>query len=137
MPPRRPNSTSSIPKAVATVPTERTKPLSEHARRFLANIPVVASAFIAVFLIVLWSADKFEPPQIEPPTHGPPFILPDKLQRHGARFPTKGQGEKIKRALSHIKIPSARAAPDSILGFMRKYRYNLGTEDLLYFGANE
>ncbi|KAG8853712.1 hypothetical protein FRB91_004476 [Serendipita sp. 411] len=165
---RREVSTSSVHKIVV-VPTSNSKPLSERARRFLANIPVVASVFIAVFLIVVWTADRFEQPiTTEPPPHGPPFILPDKiarllgpyspwypvqyyitppstcnitqahfLQRHGARFPTKGQGEKIKRALSHIKIPSAKAALKSDLGFMRKYKYDLGTEDLIYFGANE
>lgn len=148
------------------IPFMSNKPLSARTRKFLANIPVVASIFFAVLVIVEWSTERFDrPPPSGPPVHG--FILPDKvakllgpyspwypvefyvrpppacnitqvniLHRHGARYPTKGQTERIQRALSRINPPSKKNA-HSVLGFTRTYKYQLKTDELLWFGATE
>ncbi|KAI0684185.1 phytase [Cytidiella melzeri] len=57
------------------------------------------------------------------------------IQRHGARFPTAGASERILTALN--KIQSVTAFTSSRLDFLKTYKYNLGTDDLVQYGANE
>jgi len=55
------------------------------------------------------------------------------LQRHGARFPTFGASLKIGDALS--KIQSVKEYTDSRLDFLKTFTYDLGSNDLVPFGA--
>lgn len=60
-----------------SIPGPLTRPLSTTARRFLANIPIILSIFLAVFFVVHWSELLFdEPIPTGPPWRGPPFLLP-------------------------------------------------------------
>ncbi|TFK24698.1 phytase [Coprinopsis marcescibilis] len=55
------------------------------------------------------------------------------IQRHGARFPTSGSDSRIRGALE--KLQSANAYLDPRLSFLKDYRYQLGLDDLVPFGA--
>ncbi|EIN11007.1 acid phosphatase [Punctularia strigosozonata HHB-11173 SS5] len=55
------------------------------------------------------------------------------IQRHGARFPTSGPGQQIQSAIS--KLQSVSDFKDPRLNFLRDYVYDLGTNDLVPFGA--
>lgn len=55
------------------------------------------------------------------------------LQRHGARFPTSGASAGILSALG--KIQSVANYTDPRLNFLQSFTYNLGTNDLVPFGA--
>ncbi|KAH8087171.1 phytase [Cristinia sonorae] len=55
------------------------------------------------------------------------------LQRHGARFPTSGAAARIKSALD--KLLAVREFTDHRLDFLRTFQYDLGTDDLVPFGA--
>ncbi|EMD40276.1 hypothetical protein CERSUDRAFT_79948 [Gelatoporia subvermispora B] len=55
------------------------------------------------------------------------------LQRHGARYPTSGAGAQIEAALA--KLRTAKAYTDPRLAFLRNFTYDLGTNDLVAFGA--
>ncbi len=56
-----------------------------------------------------------------------------QLQRHGARFPTSGASAGILSALG--KIQSVANYTDPRLNFLQSFTYNLGTNDLVPFGA--
>ena len=58
-----------------------------------------------------------------------------KLQRHGARFPTTSASKAIVVALD--KIQAVPEYKDSRLDFIKTYEYNLGSEDLVQFGADQ
>ncbi|KIK66706.1 hypothetical protein GYMLUDRAFT_238943 [Collybiopsis luxurians FD-317 M1] len=55
------------------------------------------------------------------------------LQRHGARYPTAGPGAIIAAAVS--KLQGVTTYRDSNLDFIRSFVYDLGTNDLVLFGA--
>jgi len=55
------------------------------------------------------------------------------LQRHGARFPTSGAAAGIESVISKLK--AARAFADPRLHFLANFTYDLGTDDLVSFGA--
>ncbi|EJD51340.1 phytase [Auricularia subglabra TFB-10046 SS5] len=57
------------------------------------------------------------------------------LQRHGARFPTHGATSRIQAALA--KMQSVPTWNDSKLDFIPSFVYNLGTDNLLPFGAKQ
>ncbi|RDX55363.1 phytase [Lentinus brumalis] len=57
------------------------------------------------------------------------------IQRHGARFPTSGAAARIKAALS--KLRAATDLTDPLLEFVQKYKYDLGQDDLVPFGATQ
>ncbi|KAF5321068.1 hypothetical protein D9619_000136 [Psilocybe cf. subviscida] len=54
------------------------------------------------------------------------------LQRHGARYPTSGATTRFKAVVA--KLASA-ASFDPELAFLAKYKYTLGKDDLIPFGA--
>ena len=56
-----------------------------------------------------------------------------QLQRHGARFPTSGAGKRIQTALD--KLLAVREFKDHRMDFLRTFSYDLGTDDLVPFGA--
>ncbi|KIK65846.1 hypothetical protein GYMLUDRAFT_158434 [Collybiopsis luxurians FD-317 M1] len=56
-----------------------------------------------------------------------------QLQRHGARYPTAGPGAIIAAAVS--KLQGVTAYQDSNLDFIHNFVYDLGTNDLVLFGA--
>lgn len=56
-----------------------------------------------------------------------------QLQRHGARFPTSGSGTRIQSAVN--KLIAVRRFNDPRLDFLRTFTYDLGTSDLVPFGA--
>ena len=58
-----------------------------------------------------------------------------QLQRHGARFPTSAIGTIAKAGLA--KIQNATAFTDSRLSFVKSSVYDLGTNDLIKFGATQ
>ncbi|KAF8226950.1 acid phosphatase [Tricholoma matsutake] len=58
-----------------------------------------------------------------------------QLQRHGARFPTSGASVGIRNAVS--KLLTAANYTDPRVVFLRTYRYELGEDDLVAFGAHE
>lgn len=70
---------------------------------------------------------------------GPPrhckVIQANILQRHGARFPTSGASVGIRNAVS--KLLTAANYTDPRVVFLRTYRYELGEDDLVAFGAHE
>ncbi|KAF8575066.1 phosphoglycerate mutase-like protein [Ramaria rubella] len=55
------------------------------------------------------------------------------LQRHGARFPTSGATARIVSAVS--KFQNATAFNEPFLEFLTTYKYDLGHDDLIGFGA--
>ncbi len=70
----------------------------------------------------------------------PPHVLRSEtdrgqIQRHGARFPTSGAAARIKAALS--KLRAATDLTDPLLEFVQKYKYDLGQDDLVPFGATQ
>jgi hypothetical protein len=58
-----------------------------------------------------------------------------QLQRHGARYPTSGASVGIKLAVS--KLQSVTNFTDPQIAFMNTYKYELGEDDLVAFGAQE
>lgn len=58
-----------------------------------------------------------------------------QLQRHGARFPTSGASIRIESAVS--KLLAATNYTDPRMEFLRTYKYELGADDLVPFGAQE
>ncbi|TCD68638.1 hypothetical protein EIP91_010293 [Steccherinum ochraceum] len=73
---------------------------------------------------------------IEPYQEAPEGCTIDQvniLQRHGARFPTSGAGQRIQDALA--KLLAVRQFKDPRLDFLRTFTYDLGTNDLVPFGA--
>ena len=58
-----------------------------------------------------------------------------QLQRHGARYPTTGITEEIKKALK--KLQAAKSYNDRRLHFLKKYTYELGVSDLVRYGAGQ
>lgn len=57
------------------------------------------------------------------------------LQRHGARYPTSGATKAILKALE--KLQAATTYHDPNLHFLKNYTYDLGTNDLVKFGADQ
>lgn len=55
------------------------------------------------------------------------------MQRHGARFPTSGATAGIVAALA--KLQSVQEFKDPALDFLKNFTYDLGTNDLVPFGA--
>ncbi|KAF5357554.1 hypothetical protein D9757_012363 [Collybiopsis confluens] len=55
------------------------------------------------------------------------------LQRHGARYPTAGPAASIASAVS--KLQSVASFQDQSLDFIHDFTFNLGTNDLVLFGA--
>ncbi|KZT29534.1 phosphoglycerate mutase-like protein [Neolentinus lepideus HHB14362 ss-1] len=68
-----------------------------------------------------------------PPPEGCVVTQANILQRHGARFPTSGAAKRIVSAL--VKLQSARTYTDPSLDFLKTFNYDLGTDDLVAFGA--
>ena len=56
-----------------------------------------------------------------------------QIQRHGARFPTSGAGSRINAAIA--KLQSAQTYNDPKLDFLKTFVYDLGSNDLIRFGA--
>ena len=56
-----------------------------------------------------------------------------KLQRHGARYPTKSSGEAIQESVEQIQQATSFNNPN--LTFIKDYKYTLGTDNLVPFGA--
>ena len=57
-----------------------------------------------------------------------------QLQRHGARYPTKGAQADMLTVLNQLK--SAKTYLNPLL-FLKSYEFDLGTDDLVYFGAQQ
>ncbi|QRV88869.1 histidine phosphatase family containing protein [Ceratobasidium sp. AG-Ba] len=57
------------------------------------------------------------------------------LQRHGARYPTKGSGAEIITALTKTK--AARNISDPALKFASTFNYSYTAEQLVWFGRNQ
>jgi len=57
------------------------------------------------------------------------------LERHGARYPTKGTSRDIQATIDKIKKIGVK--PDGPLAFIPSYEWDLGLEDLVKFGAQE
>ncbi|KAF8329901.1 phytase [Amanita rubescens] len=57
------------------------------------------------------------------------------LQRHGARYPTRGAQAGILAALDKLKSAEAYLHPHLI--FLKSYEYDLRINDLVYFGAQQ
>ncbi|KAJ3927688.1 MAG: acid phosphatase [Lentinula lateritia] len=55
------------------------------------------------------------------------------LQRHGARYPTASPGAAI--AIAVNKLQNASVYTDSSLNFIRNFTFDLGTNNLVLFGA--
>ncbi|TFY79022.1 hypothetical protein EWM64_g4994 [Hericium alpestre] len=55
------------------------------------------------------------------------------LQRHGARYPTEGSGKLYKAAVDKLIAVDKYKAEE--LEFLNKFKYDMGTDDLLPFGA--
>lgn len=80
MPP--PNDSQPIaPSRVHRLINYNNKPLSVHARHFLARIPIILSVFFAVFLIVQWGLLFEETIPTGSPGRGPPFLLPANISK--------------------------------------------------------
>lgn len=76
-------------------------------------------------------------PYLEPPPHCS-IDQVSILQRHGARYPTKGATRVITPVLDRLKrILDGLESPCGKLGFLKTYRYELGTEDLVPLGVRE
>ncbi len=58
-----------------------------------------------------------------------------QLQRHGARFPTSGAAKSIVAAVSKLQAVKAYNDPD--FDFLKTFTYDLGTNDLVEFGADQ
>ncbi len=56
-----------------------------------------------------------------------------QLQRHGARYPNADDGEQYSDAVS--RLTSANRFTDKHLKWLKDYEYELGSEDLVPFGA--
>jgi len=56
-----------------------------------------------------------------------------KLKRHGARFPTQGASKQILSALDKLQSATSYTHPN--LKFLKDFTYDLGTADLVPFGA--
>ncbi|KAF8629279.1 hypothetical protein AX15_003537 [Amanita polypyramis BW_CC] len=57
------------------------------------------------------------------------------LQRHGARYPTKGAHRGIVTALN--KLTSSRPYTHPLLLFLKDYEYDLGVDELVHFGVEQ
>ncbi|GJE87420.1 phytase [Phanerochaete sordida] len=57
------------------------------------------------------------------------------LQRHGARFPTSGATAGIVAALA--KLQAVPSYEDPALQFLKTFKYDLGTNDLVPYGAEQ
>ncbi|THG92467.1 hypothetical protein EW026_g8445 [Hermanssonia centrifuga] len=55
--------------------------------------------------------------------------------RHGARFPTSGAAKSIVAAVSKLQAVKAYNDPD--FDFLKTFTYDLGTNDLVEFGADQ
>ncbi|THH17127.1 hypothetical protein EW146_g3643 [Bondarzewia mesenterica] len=55
------------------------------------------------------------------------------IQRHGARFPTSGSGKRIAETVG--KLTALSEYVDEKLDFLHNFTYDLGTDDLIPFGA--
>lgn len=62
------------------------------------------------------------------------YIPERQLQRHGARYPTSGATERILVALR--KLLSVKYT-DKRLRFLYDFKYELGSDDLVSFGADQ
>ncbi|KIK96092.1 hypothetical protein PAXRUDRAFT_826324 [Paxillus rubicundulus Ve08.2h10] len=69
----------------------------------------------------------------EPPPAGCNVVQVSLLQRHGARFPEKAAGKAIKKSVKKLK--RAKKFKDASLKFVKDYKYALGVDDLVPFGA--
>ena len=58
-----------------------------------------------------------------------------QIQRHGARFPTRGATKRIVASLT--KLQSATNYTNSQLSFLTNYTYSLGADDLVPLGASQ
>ncbi|KAJ3993756.1 phytase [Lentinula boryana] len=68
-----------------------------------------------------------------PPPEGCEITQVNILQRHGARYPTAGPAAAI--ALAVTKLQNVSTFKDPNLEFIRNFTWNLGTSDLVLFGA--
>lgn len=57
------------------------------------------------------------------------------IQRHGARFPTSGAAERIVSSIG--KLQNATQYLDTKFDFLKDFEYDLGTADLIPFGASQ
>ncbi|KAF8837295.1 acid phosphatase [Paxillus ammoniavirescens] len=69
----------------------------------------------------------------EPPPAGCNVVQVNLLQRHGARYPEKAAGKAIKKSVKKLK--RAKKFKDAPLKFVKDYKYALGVDDLVPFGA--
>ncbi|EPQ58850.1 phytase, partial [Gloeophyllum trabeum ATCC 11539] len=57
------------------------------------------------------------------------------IQRHGARYPTSGAAQRLTSALA--KLQSVQTYTDPSLRFLKMFKYDLGTDDLVGLGATQ
>ncbi|KIJ69724.1 hypothetical protein HYDPIDRAFT_22894 [Hydnomerulius pinastri MD-312] len=69
----------------------------------------------------------------EPPPAGCNIVQVNLLQRHGARYPEKAAGKAMKKSVKKLK--RAKKFKDDDLKFVKKYKYALGIDNLVPFGA--
>ncbi|KDQ13674.1 hypothetical protein BOTBODRAFT_55920 [Botryobasidium botryosum FD-172 SS1] len=59
------------------------------------------------------------------------------IQRHGSRFPTDSASKSLEATIAKLQNPQWGLKGDSPLGFLRAYHWDLGSNDLVAFGAKE
>lgn len=62
-------------------------------------------------------------------------LTDEKLQRHGARWPTSNAGAECKSAVKKLK--QVKKYKEDYLDFLKHFKYDLGVDDLLPFGAKQ
>ncbi|KAL6310054.1 histidine phosphatase superfamily [Sparassis latifolia] len=67
---------------------------------------------------------------VSPPKH----CKVTRLHRHGARYPAKTDGVQYGGSIQHLASPHKFV--ESNLDFLKDYRYDMGEEDLIPFGAS-
>jgi hypothetical protein len=70
-----------------------------------------------------------------PPPPGCVVSQVNLLQRHGARWPTSGSGKEMKKAVG--KLQHAKHFKEHYLDFLKDFKWDLGTNDLLPLGAKQ
>ncbi|KAF9265083.1 phytase [Marasmius fiardii PR-910] len=92
----------------------------------------------AVPLEQLWAqySPFFPVGQYNPPPAGCEIIQANIIQRHGARYPTAGAALGIVSGVSKLQGVST-AFQDPKLEFLKTYEYDLRTDDLVTFGAQQ
>lgn len=59
-------------------------------------------------------------------------LISEQIERHGARYPKKKPGKKIKAALAKLQ---GVTITESSMQFISNFTYDLGEDDLVPYGA--